>query len=51
MDVVYLLYPQHLVGCFEFFGYIFFFGESFYQSEKHSGCLLLDVIKVCDKLA
>lgn len=35
-DIVHLLYPQHLVGCFEFFGYIFFFGEFFYQPRKHN---------------
>ncbi len=50
-DIVHFLHPQHLVGFFEFFGYIFFFGKFFYQPEKHSGCLLLDVIKVCDKFA
>ena len=50
-DIIHLLHPQHHISCFEFFVYIFFFGKFFYQPEKHIGCLLLDVIKVCDKFA
>lgn len=29
-DIVHLLYPQHLIICFELFGYAFLFGELFY---------------------
>lgn len=46
MDVVHLLYPQHLVGCFEFFGYIFFFGKFFYQPREHFLRLTVDIGKV-----
>lgn len=34
-DIVHLLYPQHLVILFKFFGYIFFFGNFFYQLKEH----------------
>ena len=33
--IVHLLYPQHLVILFKFFGYIFFFGNFFYQLKEH----------------
>lgn len=45
-DVIHLLHLEHHIGCFGFFGYIFFFGEVFYQPEKHILCLLIYIGKV-----
>ena len=45
-DIIHLLHPQHCIFRFKFFGYIFFFGEFFYQSEKKLLGLFLCIGKV-----
>lgn len=45
-DIVYFLHPEHHIGCFEFLGYIFFFGKFFYKPRKHFLRLTVDVGKI-----
>ena len=40
------MHPEHHIGGFEFFGYIFFFGEVFYQPEKKVLRLLFNICKI-----
>jgi len=50
-DIVHSLHPQHLVFCFELFGYAFLFGELFSQPKEHILCLLVDVGEVGGEFA
>ena len=50
-DIVHTLHPQHLIFCFELFGYAFLFGELFYQPKEHILCLIVDISKVSGQFA
>ena len=45
-NIIHSLYPEQHIGRFEFFGYIFFFGEFFYQPRKELLGLFLCIGKV-----
>ena len=45
-NIVHPPHPRHLVGGFELFGDIFFFGKVFYQSRKELLGLFFDIGKV-----
>ena len=49
-DIIHSPHPQHHIGCFEFFGYIFFFSKVFHQPRKKSLCLLFNIGKIWIKV-
>ena len=50
-DIVHSLHPQHLILCFELFGYTFFFGKLFYYPKKEFLRLLVNIGKIIGQLA
>ena len=49
-DIIHLSYPQHLILCFQLFGYAFLFGKLFNKSVKHFVCFFINIGKISGEL-